>query len=360
MIQKVDIKIKDLLKLLYFIISKFEQDSSHRQGTSSKDDLIGGFIDRWINKLPESLIFNNLLFANKNYSVIPDYFIYNKNLAKNAPDVLGLKCRNGKIIKFAEFIDNTWIAAEGMPYLEVKTNKKNQRLFGVRNSQLKREHYYIIVESDIKPNYLKSVFASNLFEENNLKSILMDNNFIKKDPANTIKQPSKIYPFDIDEQIGTLKVVNIIKGKDLLLLGNRCKEKEGIYYIKDIKEKDRITNPNSDEKFIKYFFYNEDNGLFEKTFNGKQIVRIKAKNAENIKIRKINKGSIYIETEGKCAIYDIPLKSGRKYKIEISLFDRSSSWVEHIAYKDSDCNIDRTEELISLFDDIYLRNNIRN
>lgn len=264
MIQKVDIKIKDLLKLLYFVISKFEQDSSHRQGTSSKNDLIGGFIDRWINKLPESLIFNNLLLKGKNYSVISDYFIYNKNLAKNAPDVLGLKCGNGKIIKFAEFIDNKWTTLEGMPYLEVKTCRKNQYLFGVRETQLKQNNYYVIVESDLKPNYLKSVFASNLFKEDNLKNILMDNNFIKKDPANTIKQPSKIYPFDINKPIGTLQVVNIIKGKDLLLLGNRCKEKEGIYYVKDIEEKDRITKLNADKKFIKYFFYNKNNDLFEK------------------------------------------------------------------------------------------------
>lgn len=96
----------------------------------------------------------------------------------------------------------------------------------------------------------------------------------------------------------------------------------------------------------------------KKTFNGKQFVRIKVKNAENIRIRKVNKGSIYIETFGKCSIYNIPLESGRKYKIGISLFDRSSNWVEYIAYKASDYNIDRTEELISLFDDIYLRNNV--
>jgi len=358
MIQKIDIKSVDLFKLLYFIISKYEQDSSHRQGTSSKNDLIGGFIDRGINKLPESLIFNNLLFANKNYSAIPDYFIYNKNLAKNAPDVLGLKCCNGKIIKFAEFIDNTWVAIEGMPYLEVKTSKKNQKLFGVRSSQLKKEHYYIIVESDIKPNYLKSVFTRSLFKEDNLKNILMDNSFIRKYPADTIKQPSKIYPFDINEPIGTLHIINIIKGKDLLLIGNRCREKEGIYYIKDIEEKDRITKLNADEKFTKYFFYNKNNDLFEKTFNGKQFVRIKVKNAENIRIRKVNKGSIYIETFGNCSIYNIPLESGRKYRIGISLFDRSSNWVEYIAYKASDYNIDRTEELISLFDKIYLKNYI--
>ena len=33
---------KDILPLIYFIISMFQQENVHRQGTSSKSDLIDG------------------------------------------------------------------------------------------------------------------------------------------------------------------------------------------------------------------------------------------------------------------------------------------------------------------------------
>lgn len=62
-----------ILPLMYFIISKFQDENVHMQGISSKSDLIGGYIDRWINKLPENLIFNKFLLKDKSYSVINDY-----------------------------------------------------------------------------------------------------------------------------------------------------------------------------------------------------------------------------------------------------------------------------------------------
>ena len=119
--------------------------------------MLGGYIDRWINKIPENLLFNNLLLKDKNYKVINDYFIYGAKSDKNAPDILGLKA-NGNILKFAEFFDNTWVPVEGMPYIEVKSFRQNQKLVSVRETQLKDDNYYVFVESDFKPDYLISMF----------------------------------------------------------------------------------------------------------------------------------------------------------------------------------------------------------
>ena len=35
---KVDVEQKDIYKLIYFIVSMFQNENNHRQGTSSKSD----------------------------------------------------------------------------------------------------------------------------------------------------------------------------------------------------------------------------------------------------------------------------------------------------------------------------------
>src|SRR5699024_3906381 len=178
--REITITRDDLLPLMYFIVSIYQQGKTHRQGISAKSDLIGGYIDRWINKLPENIIFNKILCADKNYKVINDYFIYGTELKsdKNAPDILGLKTKNG-IIKFAEFEDNTWNNCGGMPHIEVKTSKTNQKLVAVRETQLYDSNYYVFVESNFANDYLLSFFVEDYFNDEVLKSINMDTSFIK-------------------------------------------------------------------------------------------------------------------------------------------------------------------------------------
>lgn len=59
-------------------------------------------IDRWINKIIEPLLLNRIFLKDKPYKTVTDYFIYNSNIAKNAPDILGIR-DSKKIIKFTEF-----------------------------------------------------------------------------------------------------------------------------------------------------------------------------------------------------------------------------------------------------------------
>ena len=156
--KEVAISRSDILPLVYFIISMFQREKNHRQGISEKSDLIGGYIDRWINKLSENIIFNKVLLENKDYKVVNDYFIYgndkNSRADKNAPDILGLKTNNGDIIRFAEFNNKTWIKCSNMPYIEVKTYKTNQKLIVIRETQLQDDNFYVLVESNFAPDYL--------------------------------------------------------------------------------------------------------------------------------------------------------------------------------------------------------------
>src|SRR3989304_899939 len=58
-----------------------------------KSDYIGGVFDRWINIIPESVIFNKYFLPKiaDNLEVISDYYEYDPKKSGIAPDVLGVK-----------------------------------------------------------------------------------------------------------------------------------------------------------------------------------------------------------------------------------------------------------------------------
>ena len=64
MTDKVTIYSDDVKKSIYFIIALTQaQKNPAMQGVlSSRGDLIGGIFDRWINTIPESVIFNKIIF----------------------------------------------------------------------------------------------------------------------------------------------------------------------------------------------------------------------------------------------------------------------------------------------------------
>lgn len=352
--REIEVTKEDLIKMVYFIMSKFEYDIYHMQGTSSKSDLLGGFIDRWINRISEVLIFNKLLLLDKDYKVINDYFVYGNDSDKNAPDVLGMKLQNGKIIKFAEFCDGKWLQIDNMPWLEVKTFRKNQKMFTIRDTQMNDEHYYIMAESDISPNYLKILFQDTIFSDEYYREIIMDDNFIKSNKNGTIKQPNKVDKFK-EDRIGTIKLLGIYKGKDIKSISNLCPPGFKPYYFDGVEEIENVRGVNFEKITFK-----EDKSSYGNWQINKEVLKIDdginvyGKNIYNIDIVKKNKSSWYVRTLGDCEINNIKLEKEKKYKFKFTKFDRSSGWNEYITLKKTLENEDndRTEQLINIFDNI--------
>ena len=349
-----DIKVtkQDLMQMVYFIMSKFEFDVYHMQGTSSKSDLLGGFIDRWINRIPEVLVFNKLLLENKDYKIINDFFIYGNDSDKNAPDVIGLSLDNKKIIKFAEFYDTTWKGMLDMPWIEVKTFKKNQKMFTVRDTQMEDEHYYVMAESDIEQNYLKILFDEIVFDDKFYANILMNNTFIQSNVSNSLQQPQKVEKFNKDI-IGTIKLLGIYKGKDIKKISNLCPPQTKPYYFDGIELKEgKIRGLN-------ILALHEDSAPYGDWEINKEVlaednyINTYGQNLDNIQILKKNKSSWYIETTGFCELNGEELMPNNKYKLIFKLFDRNSNWNEYITLKSTlDNKDDRTDELIEIFDRI--------
>jgi hypothetical protein len=337
---------RDIIPLVYFIVSMFQQENGHRQGTSSKSDYLGGYIDRWINKIPENLLFNNLLLDGKGFEVVNDYFIYGPQSDKNAPDILGIKA-NGNILKFAEFNENTWIPIEGMPYIEVKTFKHNQKLVSVRETQLKDDSYYVFVESDFRPDYLISLFEEPFFNNSIADEIRMDESFIRVNEGGVITQAQPVQTID-NSLIGNIGLITVIKGSDFRNGTTRCIAGENIYYIKSVVQRQRITGSNMDVLFSEMFHYNPTTDAFEKDWNGKRLIPITCNNPQNIRIVKQNAKSLIISTTGHCSIYDNELEPNGIYCIELAEFERSSGWTEFVGLKNQYSNVlNRTDELVA-------------
>ena len=353
--REIKITKNDALPLIYFIVSMFQKEYTHRQGTSSKSDLIGGYLDRWINKIPEDLIFSKLLLKNKSYSVINDYFLYGSSSDKNAPDILGLKY-DDKIIPFTKYVNNTWVQLDGMPHIEIKTFRKNQKMVSIRDTQLKDDDFYILVESNLKQDYLIKLFNPDCFNDDIFKKLKMDDIFIENNKSNIITNVNQIVLND-STSLGTISIIRILKGKDFKQKAVLCNAKEDIYYLKDINEVEKITSPNCTEKFNDFFTYNNTTNMYFRSWNAKTMLPIYANESKYIKIVKVNKKSLYIETTGDCSIYNYNLKKYKKYKIEIELFERSSGWNEYIALKNQFSEqVDVTEELMAQFEDIINEN----
>lgn len=350
--KSIQITKEDLYPLLYFIVKMYQTETSHRQGTSSKSDFIGGFIDRWINKLPENLIFNKLILLNKDYKAITDYFIYSNGSDRNAPDVLGLKHKNGTV-KFAEFVDNTWIRVPNMPHIEVKTFKSSQYLVSVRETQLGGDDYYVLVESNIRNDYLLSVFTKDFFNDKYVEYLRISDEFIKSNRNSKIKSVDQVVSND-DLSIGKLELISIIKGDEFMKHTTRCEVGEDVCYIKRVVEVERIVRGISPVKVYDLFDYDKSTGYYSGYFNNNQIVKFKCINQESISICKINLKSLIVMALDDCMINNYNLYKGHIYRVEIELFVRTSSWTEYVGMKTQFYD-DKTglEELLLELDAIY-------
>ena len=94
--KEVKININDIKKAVYFIanLTQMQGDRPMQGALSSKADYMGGIFDRWINIIPESVIFNKIVlpevFNGEEVEVITDYYDYNPRFAGIAPDVIGI------------------------------------------------------------------------------------------------------------------------------------------------------------------------------------------------------------------------------------------------------------------------------
>jgi len=360
----------DIKKFIYFIsdLTQTHSDKPMQGALSSKGDFMGGILDRWINIIPESIIFNKQILPKvqsvKEISVITDYYEYDPKIVGIAPDVIGIRV-NGKAIPFVVF-NNKWEVVDGCPQIEVKTFKKKQKMLSLRDQNYIGK-YLVIVETDFRVDYLVPMIDPYFYSESVYKELHMDDDiFIVANDKKIIKQTRQV---DISSKdIGYVKLLRITTAEEFISMSNKCEAKIGIEYFSGIEKytgKDKFYE--CEKKLSEYgeiissglfsfnnnwYSYLDSKGKTIRNFQKAKTINIYADNPEAITILKIFKSKIWIRADEKCMWESIELEKGCIYKIGISVLERGAG-EEYFLLKSSITHLKDFElELINCIDRI--------
>ena len=324
---KIIITKQDVISYIYFVCSMAQRGRMYG-GLSGKSDYIGGVFDRWINIIPESVIFNKYFLpqiADK-LEVISDYYEYDPKKSGIAPDVLGVKIV-GKAVPFVEYV-NKWCAIDNAPQIEVKSFKKGQYMVSLRNQSYDNK-YLVMVETNLDSDYLLPFFEQTVIGEDVYNKLKMDDNiFIKENLNKDLSSVTKIKRDNTD--LGSLKLITVCLANDFMQYSNLCGEGESPFYIKEINETRTPRVLPQTINFSDWINKKIDN-LYSwkenKLDNDKKhtLIDVYVENVNKIQVLKNSKSSITIYTIDKAKINDTELEADKTYIIKFQLLDRSGA-----------------------------------
>lgn len=360
----------DIKKHIYFISAKSQDQGNHAMhgDLTSKSDFMGGIFDRWINTIPESIVFNKILLpkisTTKKIEVITDFYFYvpTEDKAGIAPDVIGILV-DGKAIPFAVF-DDKWKAVPGCPQIEVKSFKKSQKMVSLRNQNYNGK-YLVLAETEFRVDYLLPLINPKYFaKEIHDNMIMNDKVFIKSNKQKLLEQPPLIDNSNLN--IGYVDLLKVTTVNDFIDMATKCEAKTSIQYFDKITQ---VTNPNKlkDLKEIPLsslgkIFKNvdSDSGLFRFDENWYKKSESKSKIKEenyktidifvsdvsSITVLKKLKSKLYIKTNKECTWGEQILESNKVYGIDLVTLSRSGNGEEYFLLKSSISKIRDCEEIL--------------
>ena len=227
--------------------------------------------------------------------------------------------------------------------------------------------YLVIAQSELNIDYLIPFMDKDLFNDNVLENLKMDDNtFLKADSNGLITQTNKV---KIDNDIiGKVDVLIITKAEDFMSKATECKQGESVQYINnDISLREFVRQPREmvNIKLSKYLtslgndiykFNNYWYAEFVKRTNIKTL-NVKIKNPDNITIIKMNSNSIYIRVNGS-SMFNNYLLNNDVYKIDFAILERSASSPREYFMQKSiyDILTNYEQDLISAINDIIKEN----
>lgn len=331
----------DILTRVYFItkLVQYQKGSTMQGALTSKSDSMGGIFDRFINTISDSLTFEKIVLpkieSKKDIHIINDYYYYTptQSVAGIAPDVFGIIV-DGKAIPFTRF-KNKWEPVKGMPQIEIKTTKAKDQMISLRN-QSYDDQYLILVDLDLRIDYLVPFLDSNLLNDRIINNMQMDDSvFIIEDKD---KKISRITPIDYSSKvIGSLELISITNATDFMKQATYCDGNVSVRRMKEISErKVNIKTNLLHEKLSQYANVSPRiNKLYE--FNKKwksknsigekvQLLDFSCDNIEKIEICKYNASGIVITAlDDGCSFNGLKLEKGKQYTVTFDTLDRSGN-----------------------------------
>lgn len=324
---EIIIEKDDVVPYIYFVCSMAQRGRMYG-GINGKSDYIGGIFDRWINIIPESVIFNKYLLPKiaSGLKVISDYYEYNPKKSKIAPDVLGVQI--GEVVRpFVEYV-NEWRALPGAPQIEVKSFKKAQYMVSLRNQGYDNK-YLVMAETKLDSDYLLPFFESAVVSDEVYNRLKMDDAiFIKSNENGDLSPITKVSRHNTN--LGTLKLITVCSALDFMSFSTLCSANQSPIYVKEIRKTRFISNLPETKPFANIVHRNS-NGLYSLTSNildgntQHKLLDFHIENLHNINFVKKSRSSITIITTGVATINDSSLDANSIYIIKFQLLDRSSN-----------------------------------
>ena len=340
----------DARKCLYFI-AEMSQNISDKgmYGTlAGKTDLMGGILDRWINTLCESVVFDKIILldiwdpSKPLPRVITDYYKYSPTQETTgiAPDVIGLQV-DKKVIPLAVF-NEKWVPVGDRPQIEVKSFKKNQQMVSLRD-QGYREKYLVMVETNFRVDYLLPLFEKDLLKYGVYEEMTMNDDIFLVSDSNHYISHLKEVDFKNDN-LGSISLLSITTGKDFERISTYCEAGVSPIRITSIEEKDACKGANtnilmsqicSKNEFGLYSFdQNFYDGVDEEGIpyllkGNKQrpcrYLDFYISDPNSVTIIKKNKSNIYIKTTNDVTINEYKLSANKIYLISFVDLPRDGS-----------------------------------
>ena len=337
---KLEIKQQDIIPYVYFVSSMAQQSKSGMFGSlSSKSDLVGGIFDRWINIIPESIVFNQYflpeavkkLNMNKKVRVFSDFYMYDPKVVGIAPDVIGLQIEN-KIVPFVKYDDTKedtkfWVPQTECPQIEVKSFFGKKYMVSLRDQHY-GDKFLVMVGANIDVDYLLSFFDKNIFTENEISKLTMPNDFIESDNKGLISKTKQV---EFNRcSLGSLELLCVTKASQFRNMALKLNAGEIPWYFVDVtqrkvKVKESNYSPNS---LLSDYCDKQESGLYRFNDNWYSLFTTPKEKTLDIEIggpnalRVIKKttNSITVLAESDTFVNDYNLQKGNQYNINFGTF----------------------------------------
>lgn len=337
---KLEIKQQDIIPYVYFVSSMAQQSKSGMFGSlSSKSDLVGGIFDRWINIIPESIVFNQYflpeavkrLNINKNIRVFSDFYMYDPKVVGIAPDVIGLQIEN-KIVPFVKYDDTKedtkfWVTQPECPQIEVKSFFGKKYMVSLRDQHY-GDKFLVMVGAHIDVDYLLSFFDKNIFTENEISKLIMPNDFIESDTKGLISKTKQV-EFN-RSSLGSLELLCVTTASQFRNMSLKLNAGEIPRYFVDVtqrkvKVKESNYGPNS---LLSEYCDRQDSGLYRFNDNWyslfttpkEKTLDIEIGDPNALRVIKKTTNSITVLAERDTLVNGYNLQKGNQYNINFGTF----------------------------------------
>ncbi len=337
---KLEIKQQDIIPYVYFVSSMAQQSKSGMFGSlSSKSDLVGGIFDRWINIIPESIVFNQYFLPealkainiNKKVRVFSDFYMYDPKVVGIAPDVIGLQIEN-KIVPFVKYDDTKedtkfWVPQPECPQIEVKSFFGKKYMVSLRDQHY-GDKFLVMVGANIDVDYLLSFFDKNIFTENEIIKLTMPNDFIESDTKGLISKTKQV-EFN-RSSLGSLELLCVTTASQFRNIALKLTAGEIPRYFVDVtqrkvKVKEDNFSPNS---LLSDYCYKQECGLYRFNDNWyslfttpkEKTLDIEIGDPDVLRVIKKTTNSITVLAENDTFVNGYNLQKGNQYNINFGTF----------------------------------------